>query len=351
MIACLLAFYDRFLLTVLACECRPSLQRQSDPSFLHVSPLQAYNPSSYPSLYPKRTRRSLMGCGASAAKPPANDAPPNSTPSAPVAVAPPVAEQPPPTAAEVPAKEEPPPPAEPPPQACDQPTGGARTPAIASEHDDLEEESLPEALPIGSSTSTAEAEAPFKPAYPVFFVLGAPGSGKTVVCTALADRFGCTVLSVSDLMRSAIQDGGTQGTAIKNMISSGQVVPTKHTLDLVVDAMRTRKGPYLIDGFPKSVDTLETFVQRIGPCAAALVLEASEELLMERLLERGRTSGRTDDNRETIGRRFRTYNQHALHVVDLLHAQGLVTRLDAALSAQQVYTAASEAFETSVGSS
>ena len=292
-----------------------------------------------------------MGCGASAAKPPANDAPPNSTPSAPVAVAPPVAEQPPPTAAEVPAKEEPPPPAEPPPQACDQPTGGARTPAIASEHDDLEEESLPEALPIGSSTSTAEAEAPFKPAYPVFFVLGAPGSGKTVVCTALADRFGCTVLSVSDLMRSAIQDGGTQGTAIKNMISSGQVVPTKHTLDLVVDAMRTRKGPYLIDGFPKSVDTLETFVQRIGPCAAALVLEASEEMLMERLLERGRTSGRTDDNRETIGRRFRTYNQHALHVVDLLHAQGLVTRLDAALSAQQVYTAASEAFETSVGSS
>ena len=292
-----------------------------------------------------------MGCGASAAKPPANDAPPNSTPSAPVAVAPPVAEQPPPTAAEVPAKEEPPPPAEPPPQACDQPTGGARTPARASEHDDLEEESLPEALPIGSSTSTAEAEAPFKPAYPVFFVLGAPGSGKTVVCTALADRFGCTVLSVSDLMRSAIQDGGTQGTAIKNMISSGQVVPTKHTLDLVVDAMRKRKGPYLIDGFPKSVDSLETFVQRIGPCAAALVLEASEELLMERLLERGRTSGRTDDNRETIGRRFRTYNQHALHVVDLLHAQGLVTRLDAALSAQQVYTAASEAFETSVGSS
>ena len=292
-----------------------------------------------------------MGCGASAAKPPANDAPPNSTPSAPVAVAPPVAEQPPPTAAEVPAKEEPPPPAEPPPQACDQPTGGARTPAIASEHDDLEEESLPEALPIGSSTSTAEAEAPFKPAYSVLFVLGAPGSGKTVVCAALADRFGCTVLSVSDLMRSAIQDGGTQGTAIKNMISSGQVVPTKHTLDLVVDAMRKRKGPYLIDGFPKSVDTLETFVQRIGPCAAALVLEASEELLMERLLERGRTSGRTDDNRETIGRRFRTYNQHALHVVDLLHAQGLVTRLDAALSAQQVYTAASEAFETSVGSS
>ena len=70
---------------------------------------------------------------------------------------------------------------------------------------------------------------------------------------------------------------------------------------------------------------------------------------MERLLERGRTSGRTDDNRETIGRRFRTYNQHALHVVDLLHAQGLVTRLDAALSVQQVYTAASEAFEIAVG--
>ena len=305
--------------------------------------------------FAKAQRPTLMGCGASAAKPPANDAPPTTTPGTPVAVAPPVAEQPPPTAAEVSAKEEPPPPAEPPPsaelapQGCDQPTGGARTPAIASEHADLEEEPLPEALPIGSISSRAEAEAPFKPAYSVLFVLGAPGSGKTVVCAALADRFGCTVLSVSDLMRSAIQDGGTQGTAIKNMISSGQVVPTKHTLDLVVDAMRTRKGPYLIDGFPKSVDTLETFVQRIGPCAAALVLEASEEMLMERLLERGRTSGRTDDNRETIGRRFRTYNQHALHVVDLLHAQGLVTRLDAALSAQQVYTAASEAFEIAVG--
>ena len=60
-------------------------------------------------------------------------------------------------------------------------------------------------------------------------------------------------------------------------------------------------------GFPKTVDNLELFEEQCGACAAAIVLEASEEVLTARLLERGKTSQRTDDTPEAISRRYRTF--------------------------------------------
>jgi len=217
--------------------------------------------------------------------------------------------------------------------------------------DDLEAEVLDDG---GGSTSAhaaphEQAQPLPSPVGPIIFVLGPPGSGKTTVCARLAQRFGCRVLSAPDLMRAAVQAGGTQGTMIQNMIKSGQIVPAQVTLNLLLAAMRDCHAPaYLFDSFPRSIDNLEAFEAQAGRCAAALVLDADEELLTARLLERGQTSGRTDDNRETIGRRFKTYLQQALPVIDSLALRGQVTRLDASLSLQQVCTAADEAYEIAV---
>jgi len=243
----------------------------------------------------------------------------------------------------------------------DQPTGGVIAAASASaappeadpsfEPDDLDQYKLPS--DGGPSASSAAESAPpptIQPDGPVIYVLGAPGSGKTTVCSMLRERFGCVLLSAPDLMREAVQSKSTQGTMINNMIKSGQIVPAQVTLDLLIGAMSVRKGPYVLDGFPKSIDNLEMLQAQAGPCVAALVLEADEDALTQRILERGQTSGRTDDNRETIGRRFRTYSQQALPVIDTLQRQGLVTKLDAAPSTQQVETAAGEAYEIAVAS-
>lgn len=335
-----------------------------------------------------------MGCGASTPAKPADDEP---TTAAPPPTTPPAEPKTPPAA-----KPNPPPASNPESTAAqpaavviDQPTGGVIAAASASaappeadpsfEPDDLDQYKLPS--DGGPSASSAAESAPpptIQPDGPVIYVLGAPGSGKTTVCSMLRERFGCVLLSAPDLMREAVQSKSTQGTMINNMlrrgsnshsassavrsprpllsdaprdfaahrcrIKSGQIVPAQVTLDLLIGAMSVRKGPYVLDGFPKSIDNLEMLQAQAGPCVAALVLEADEDALTQRILERGQTSGRTDDNRETIGRRFRTYSQQALPVIDTLQRQGLVTKLDAAPSTQQVETAAGEAYEIAVAS-
>ena len=161
-----------------------------------------------------------------------------------------------------------------------------------------------------------------KPTGAVIFVLGSPGSGKDTQCSKLEDRFGCANLSPGDLLRSEVQSSSAQGKAISDMIKSGQIVPAQMTLDLLKAAMSARAGPYVINGFPKSLDNLEEYEAQCGRCAGAIVYEASEHVLTERMLERGKTSGRTDDNVEVIGRRFRTHQQQAVPVIDVLAASG-----------------------------
>lgn len=155
-----------------------------------------------------------------------------------------------------------------------------------------------------------EAPPPIVPIVPdgaVLLVLGPPGSGKDTVCAPLVEIYGCVHLSAVELLREAVTSGSAIGKTISNMMRSGQIVPAQMTLDLVKSAMAGRRGPYLLQGFPKTLDTLADLETQCGACAGAIILEVSEAVLTERLLERGKTSQRTDDTVEGISRRYHTY--------------------------------------------
>ena len=137
--------------------------------------------------------------------------------------------------------------------------------------------------------TAAEAEQ-FTPDGPVVLVLGAPGSGKDTQCDRLVQKLGGCHLSTVDLVREAVESKTTQGTKISNMIRAGQIPTAQVYLDLLKDAMRQRKGPYLIQGFPKAIDHLRDFEAQCGSCSGAIFLRAGEETLTQRLLERGKTS-------------------------------------------------------------
>ena len=180
---------------------------------------------------------------------------------------------------------------------------------------------------------------------PVFFVLGGPGSGKGTQCAKLVAHYSCAHFSAGDLLRAEIATGSEMGKTISEMIKSGKIVQAETTIDLLRKAMFEAKtggakGPFLIDGFPRSMDNLQAYEAQAPKCKAVLFFEASEEAMTERLLERGKTSGRTDDNADTIKRRFATFQNQSLPVVEHLEAeQKCVHRIDALQPIDDVFAA------------
>ena len=172
---------------------------------------------------------------------------------------------------------------------------------------------------------------------PVIFVLGGPGSGKGTQCAKLVEKYGAAHFSAGDLLREERASGSAQGEMIENCIKEGAIVPAQVTIDLLKAAMASRKGPYLIDGFPRSIDNLEGFLAECGSCALVLFYDVTEEVMMGRLMERGKTSGRADDNLETIKKRFATFVNTSMPVVERLHADGLVAAIDASVHPDEVF--------------
>mmetsp|Transcript_18231 Transcript_18231/g.46844 ORF Transcript_18231/g.46844 Transcript_18231/m.46844 type:complete len:148 (+) Transcript_18231:3-446(+) len=122
-----------------------------------------------------------------------------------------------------------------------------------------------------------------------------------------------------------------QGLAIADMIKEGKIVPAKVTIDLLNAAMVSAPAGtiVLIDGFPRDLANLELFETTVGMAELTLFFDLSAEVMEERLLERGKTSGRTDDNIETIKKRFATFTTQSVPVVAALKEKTTVIEIDA----------------------
>lgn len=80
--------------------------------------------------------------------------------------------------------------------------------------------------------------------------------------------------------------------------------------------IKSGKKDFLIDGFPRALDQAEKFESEIKPCELVLFFDCPEDVMEERLLNRGKTSGRADDNSETIKKRFHTFVDSSLPVIE-----------------------------------
>ena len=180
-----------------------------------------------------------------------------------------------------------------------------------------------------------------------FFVLGGPGAGKGTQCAKIVEAFGYAHLSAGDLLRAERESGSEQGEMIQGYITEGKIVPVEVTIKLIMKAVEENGGKrFLIDGFPRNTNNLSGWQQVAGDAitlAGVLCYDVSEEVLQERLLKRGETSGRADDNMESIQKRFVTFKSESLPVVQYYEHQGLCTRLDGSKSVEEVW-AATKAF-------
>ncbi|KAJ2236854.1 bifunctional uridylate/adenylate kinase [Coemansia sp. RSA 1722] len=174
----------------------------------------------------------------------------------------------------------------------------------------------------------------------VVFVLGGPGSGKGTNSARLVEDFGFVHLSAGDLLREEQKRPVSQyGELIAHYIREGLIVPHEITIGLLRNAMMDHPecNRFLIDGFPRNLVQAKAFEDTVCKAKKVLYFECPEGILLERLLDRGKTSGRSDDNIESIKKRFNTYVNDSKPVIDAFDKQGKVITVSCQGTMDSVY--------------
>lgn len=190
----------------------------------------------------------------------------------------------------------------------------------------------------------------------MIFVLGGPGAGKGTQSANLVRDYGFVHLSAGDLLRAEqAREGSQYGELIRHHIREGTIVPMEVTVALLSNAMAdaiakstANNGPtprFLIDGFPRKLDQAVFFEETVCPSKLVLFLNCPEDVMLERLLKRGETSGRDDDNIESIRKRFRTFEETSMPVVTDFENKGKVIRVEATGTQEEVYARIRKALE------
>ncbi len=154
-------------------------------------------------------------------------------------------------------------------------------------------------------------------------LFGPPGSGKGTQSERLVEKYGLVHLSTGNLLRAEIAQKTPLGLEAKSFIDKGQLVPDEVVIGMVdsyFDLHKDARG-FLFDGFPRTVAQAKALDRLLElkktSISAVLALEVNEEELVKRLLNRGKTSGRSDDTDESVIRkRFSVYTEETSPVAE-----------------------------------
>ena len=159
-------------------------------------------------------------------------------------------------------------------------------------------------------------------------LFGKPGAGKGTQAALLRDTFQLVHISTGDLFRYNISNNTSLGTLAMSYMDKGDLVPDEVTIKMLeaeVDA-NPEVGGFIFDGFPRTAaqaEALDVFLDGKNlSIRATIALEVDEEMLISRLLNRGKDSGRSDDQDEDkIRNRFAEYNKKTAPLIDYYKAQ------------------------------
>lgn len=186
-------------------------------------------------------------------------------------------------------------------------------------------------------------------------LFGPPGSGKGTQSEKIVDKFGLVHLSTGNLLRAEIAGKTPLGMEAKNFIDKGQLVPDEVVIGMIDTMLERHSGVkgFLFDGFPRTVAQAEALDKLLSlrktSITKVIALEVSEEELVDRLLKRGATSGRTDDTDESIIRkRFAVYKAETEPVAEHYKALGRFESIKGEGSVDDIFAAISHSIERGV---
>ena len=160
-------------------------------------------------------------------------------------------------------------------------------------------------------------------------LFGKPGAGKGTQAEFLKEKYKLTHISTGDVFRFNLKNNTELGKQARVYMDAGDLVPDELTTKMLIDEVNKHPDTngILFDGYPRTLSqsvALDEFLISINSTVAATIaLEADDEILIQRLLERGKTSGRIDDqDEEKIRNRYQEYNEKTAPLMDYYKASG-----------------------------
>ncbi len=182
-------------------------------------------------------------------------------------------------------------------------------------------------------------------------IFGAPGSGKGTQSVYIAEKYGLEHLSTGDLLRAEQNTQSELGKLISSYTDQGNLVPDELIINMLANVLDTKKNAngYIFDGFPRTTaqaEALKVMLAERGIQVSIMIdLEVDEEELIDRLLKRGITSGRSDDKYETIQKRIQVYHAKTAPVLDFYKKEGLATEIKGSGTMQEIFCLITAAIE------
>jgi adenylate kinase len=174
-------------------------------------------------------------------------------------------------------------------------------------------------------------------------LFGKPGAGKGTQAEFLKDKYNLVHLSTGDIFRFNIKNDTDLGRLAKTFMDKGDLVPDAVTIQMLQSEVdkNPKVAGFLFDGFPRTIaqaQALDLFLnEKKQEITATVALEADDNILVSRLLERGKTSGRSDDQDEAkIRNRYDEYNEKTAPLMDYYKAQKKFHAVDGIGSIQEV---------------
>ncbi|WP_300645687.1 adenylate kinase [Nocardioides sp.] len=164
--------------------------------------------------------------------------------------------------------------------------------------------------------------------------MGPPGAGKGTQATVVAGRFGIPAISTGDIFRANVSEGTPLGLEAKRYMDAGEYVPDSVTNEMVRHriAEPDAEPGFLLDGYPRTLAQVEELDGMLAAADRSLdvvvVLTVDADELVQRLLKRAETSGRSDDTEDVIRHRQDVYTEQTAPLIDVYRDRGLLLEVD-----------------------
>ena len=183
-------------------------------------------------------------------------------------------------------------------------------------------------------------------------LFGKPGAGKGTQAAFLKDKYNLVHISTGDIFRYNIKNETKLGKLAQSYMDKGDLVPDEVTIQMLQEEVEKNPNAegFIFDGFPRTIaqaEALDAFLDSKGMrIHGTLALEADDEVLIKRLVERGKVSGRTDDqDEEKIRNRFIEYNEKTAPLIAFYQAQGKYHAINGIGTIEEITTRLSETID------
>jgi len=175
-------------------------------------------------------------------------------------------------------------------------------------------------------------------------IFGPPGTGKGTMSKKLSEEFGFRHISTGDIIRKNQEDQTKIGLLADKIVNSGGLLPDDIVNEMIKQEIINDKNSagFIFDGFPRTSTQARMLDQLLNykktPVTKVIYLDTPKQVVLQRIIKRGETSGRVDDNKDAFKKRWGEYQTQTVPAIGYFEGRGVVVKVDGEQTIEDVYS-------------